>query len=77
MRSHRDLALRFSIPIAFGGGGRHCGGLRVALGVERQVVGAGEAALAVAAAERLRACVLTVVPRQLVGACESPFASFP
>lgn len=64
------------------GGGRGSGrgrgrGLRVPLGVQRQVVRAREAALAVAAAERLRAGVLAVVSRQLVGPGEPPVAALP
>lgn len=49
----------------------------MALGVQRQVVGAREAALAVAAAERLGAGVLAVVPRQLVRPGEAPLAALP
>lgn len=41
-------------------------GLRVSLGMQREVVGAREAAVAVAAAEGLRAGVLAVVSSELV-----------
>lgn len=47
------------------------------LGVQRQVVRAREAALAVAAAERLGASVLAVVPRQLIRPGETPLAALP
>lgn len=41
------------------------------------MVGAGEAAVAVGAAERLDARVLAEVARQLVGAGEAPCAALP
>lgn len=47
------------------------------LHVERQVVGAGEAAVADGALEGLCPRVLPVVARQLVGAREPPVAAFP
>lgn len=59
------------------GGGRRVWRLRVALGVEREVVGAREAALAVAAAEGFGARVFAVMPGQLVGAREPPLAPLP
>ncbi len=46
----------------------------MALGVQREVVGPGEAAVAHAAAERLGARVFANVTRQLVGAREPPLA---
>lgn len=49
----------------------------VTLGVEGQVVGPGEGALANVAGERLGAGVLPVVPRQLVGPGEPPLALGP
>lgn len=45
--------------------------------MQGQVVGAGEAAVAVRAAEGFDACVLAEVPRQLVRAGELPGAAFP
>lgn len=45
--------------------------------VKGQVVGAGEAAVTVRAAEGLDACVLAEVPGQLIGAGELPGAAFP
>lgn len=59
------------------GSGRLVSYLRVSLGVEREMVGAGEAPLAVAAAEGFRTSVLAVVSGQLVGAGEAPLATFP
>lgn len=47
------------------------------LHVERQVVGAGEAAVADGALEGLCPRVLPVVARQLVGAREPPVAALP
>lgn len=66
------------LALASGGADRRGSrGLRVPLGVQRQVVGAREAPLAVAAAERLGARVLAVVPRELVRAREPPLAPLP
>lgn len=45
--------------------------------VERQVVGAGKASVAVSAAEGFDAGVLAKVPRQLVRTGETPCAAFP
>ena len=59
------------------GGAAGTAGLRVLLDVQRQVVGAREAAIAQFTLERLGAGVLPVVTRQLVGARESPLAARP
>ena len=53
------------------------GRLLVSFEVKSQVVGTGEAALAVDALERLSARMLAVVARQLVGTGKSPLTSFP
>jgi len=50
---------------------------QVALHVQGQVIGTGEAALAHLAAERLGARVFAVVARQLVGARETPLTFRP
>lgn len=50
---------------------------QVSLHVERQVIAARKAALADDALEGLGAGVFAVVSRQLVGACEAPFALGP
>lgn len=49
----------------------------VPLHVERQVIGAGEAAVADGALEGLCPCVLPVVARQFIRAGEPPVAAFP
>jgi len=49
----------------------------VTLHVERQVIGPREAAIAVAALERLGTCVLAVVAGQLVAPRKPPFAAVP
>lgn len=73
------MAHRFSTAFAGGllSGMRASRRLRVPFGVEREVVGAREAALAVAAAEGFRARVFAVMPGQLVRAGETPFATVP
>ena len=50
---------------------------QVALFVQGQVVGAGEAAVTVRALEGLGSCVLAVVPGQLVRAGDTPFTALP
>ena len=54
-----------------------CSSVLVPLHVQRQVVGAGEAAVAHAALEGLGPRVLAVVAGQLVRAGEPPVAAFP
>jgi len=49
----------------------------VALHVQRQVIGPREAAIAVAALERLGTCVLAVVAGQLVAPRKPPFTALP
>ncbi len=49
----------------------------VSLHVESQVVGPGEAPLAVAALERLDPSVLPMMPRQLIRASKAPLAALP
>lgn len=57
--------------------GGQAGSVLVPLHVQRQVVGAREAAVAHSALKGLGARVLAVMACELVGACEAPVAAFP
>lgn len=59
------------------GGPQRLGSVLVPLHVQGQMIGAGKAAVAHPALERLGPCVLSVVTGQLVRAREPPVAAFP
>lgn len=51
--------------------------LYVSFHVQREMVTAREAPVAVATFKGLSSSVLTVMPGQLIASCETPFTSFP